>query len=315
MKEYWEITHERALATQAVWIMQPGFELNKLTKAQHATLTDSLPTLAQTRADKENALTGAIAAADDLFAQIERLDVRVPSFIAGMLDDDDPLKEQLDPIYDIDADLSHAHTLRRARLILPLWNEVNTARQADTPAKPALKVKLGEVEVGYSELKQLIQDAEDALETQAAKQHDVIAAKAALRATDRKLDRGNKRWYKSWMQAYPAGTPEGDSALGQVPTEQGGAADPEPLEITQLTPQANHTILVAFDPAGGAHATTKELLYRLPGEPEFGHTAPITGATMTAGPFPAGALVTFRTRVANSNPGTIPSTAKSAVAL
>ena len=49
MNEYWEITHGRAVATQAVWGMQPAFELNNLTLTQHGTLTDSLPTLAGPR--------------------------------------------------------------------------------------------------------------------------------------------------------------------------------------------------------------------------------------------------------------------------
>jgi len=38
MKEYWEITHDRAVPTQAVWGLQPAFELNNLTRAQHGTL-------------------------------------------------------------------------------------------------------------------------------------------------------------------------------------------------------------------------------------------------------------------------------------
>ena len=43
----------------------------------------------------------------------------------------------------------------------------------------------------------------------------------------------------------------------------------------------------------------------LPGEPEFGHTTAITGNQMIVGPLTVGASVSFRTRVANSNAGTV----------
>ena len=132
-------------------------------------------------------------------------------------------------------------------------------------------------------------------------------------AADRKTDRANKRWYQAWLKVFPAGTAEGDAAQAQIPTEQGTPA-PTPLEILTLAAQPDHTVRVTLDPAGGAHATTKELQYQLPGEAEFGHTAPITGRVMAAGPFAAGAAVAFRTRVANSHPGTVTGAVKQVVA-
>ena len=129
MKEYWEISHERAVATQAVWGMQPTFELNGLTRPQHGTLTDSLPTLAQTRDNKENDLTDTLAAKHDIFDKISSIGGRMPGLIDGLLDDNDPLKEQLDAIYAVDADASENSSLRRGRLVLPLRTDVNPARR------------------------------------------------------------------------------------------------------------------------------------------------------------------------------------------
>ncbi len=319
MNEYWEITHTRGIATQAVWTDQPDFALNKLSKTQHSALVDAMPSLAQERANKESDLTGIIAGRHDTFELVTSLDVRVPGVLGGTLDDEDDLQEQFDHIYAIDPGASQESALRRARLVLPLWQKVDAARAALTPAEPPIKLKVvvngASVSWGAADFEHLIDQAENVQKAEAAAQHEVTAAKAALRAADHKLDRANKRWYKAWMKAFPPGTPEGDAAKAQIPTELNTVADPEALEITLLTPQANHTILVAFNPDGGAHATTRELLYRLAGEPEFGHTAPITGTSMVAGPFAAGALVTFRTRVANSNPGTVPSAEKTAVAL
>ena len=312
MEEYWEITHTRAVATQAVWGMKPTFELNKLTKAQHATLTDSLPTLAQTRDNKENDLTEALATKHNVFDKLRSLGTRVPGLIDGMLDDDDDFKEQLDAIYAIDSLVAEANILRRGRLILPLWIDVNAARAAAVPPKGDLTLDYQGVSVGSSNFGGDMVLAITAQKTEAERQRDVTNAKSALRTADRKTDRANKRWYQAWLKAWPVGTPEGDAAQSQIPTEQ-GTAQAQSLEILTLTPLANHTVRVNLDPSGGAHATTKELQYQLPGETEFGHSTPITGLEMIVGPLSAGASVTFRSRVANSNPGTVASAPKTVV--
>ncbi len=313
MNEYWEITHERAVATQAVWGMQPAFEINNLTRTQHGTLTDSLPALAQTRDNKENDLTDALAAKHDVFAKLQNLAIRVPGLIDGLLDDDDDLKEQLDAIYGVDPASSENATQRRSRLILPLWTDVNTARAAAVPPKPALTLDYLAAPVAVADFSATIDLAIAKQKTEAEKQRDVTNAKSALRTADRKTDRGNKRFYKAWLLAFPVGTPEGDAAVAQIPTEQ-GTAQAQVLLILTAVAQPDHTVIVTLDPAGGLHATTKELQYMLPGETEFGHSTPITGNSLTVGPFAAGASVSFRTRVSNSNPGFVTSPVVSVIA-
>ena len=313
MNEYWEITHGRGVATQAVWGMQPTFELNNLTRTQHGTLTDSLPVLAQGRDDAENNLTDALAAKHDVFEKLSNLAIRVPGVIDGLLDDDDDLKEQLDAIYGVDVTTSENSVLRRARLVSPFWTDVDAARAAAVPPKPALTIDYQGTTIGLAEFTATINAALAAQKTEAEKQRLVTNTKSALRSADRKLDRGNKRWYKAWVKAFPAGTPEGDAALSQVPTEQ-GVLQAVVLLILSAVAQPNHTVIVTLDPAGGAHATTKELQYMLPGETEFGHATPITANSMTVGPFAAGASVSFRTRVSNSNPGVVTSPVVGAIA-
>lgn len=312
MQEYWEITHERAVDTQAVWEMQPTFELNNLTRTQHGTLTDSLPVLAQTRDNTENDLTDALAAKHDLFAKLVNLANRVPGLIDGLLEDDDPLKEQLDAIYGIDADASENAGLRRGRLLLPLWTDVNTARAAVVPPKAGLTLDYQGTPVAIADFSATIDAALAAQKTETEKQRDVTNAKSALRAADRKLDRGNKRWYQAWLLAYPVGTPEGNAAQSQIITG-GGTAQAEALAILSATALPDHTVLLQLDPNGGQRATVKELQYQLPGEPDFGHSTPITGNTMIVGPFTAGITVSFRTRVSNSNPGFVTSAVVSVV--
>ncbi|MEN9575199.1 MAG: hypothetical protein RL514_3054 [Verrucomicrobiota bacterium] len=314
MKEYWEITHDRAVPTQAVWGLQPAFELNNLTRAQHGTLTESLPTLAQFRDTAENNLTDALSAKGNHFTKLLNLAIRQPGLADGLLEDGDPLKDQLDKIFAVDADVSEAHTLRRCRLILPFWTDLNTARAAMTPPKLALTLDYLGVAVTVADFSTTMNLAIVAQQAESDRQRDVTTAKGALRAADRKLDRANKRWYQAWLKAYPEGTPEGDAALSDIPTEQ-GTAQAQKIEILTLTPLADHTVRVNLDPDGGAHASTKELQTMLPGETEFGHTIPITGNEMILGPYPAGTALTARTRVANSNPGTVTSTPKSVVTI
>jgi len=312
MNEYWEITHERAVPTQAVWGMQPTFEINNLTRTGHGTLTDSLPTLAQNRDNKANDLTDTLAAKHDIFDKLENLTVRLPGLLDGLLDDDDPLKEQLDAIFAVDPATSENSALRRARQIVPLWTDVNTARAAMVPPKPALTIDYQGTTIAVADFSALIDAALAIQKSEAEKSRDVTNAKTALRTADRKLDRANKRWYQAWLKAYPPGTPEGDAALSQIPTEK-GQPQAQVLPITSATPNANHTVTVNLDPTGGAHATTRELQYQLPGEPEFGHSTPITSNSLTVGPFTVGITVNLRTRVSNSNPGFVTSPVVSVV--
>ena len=314
MKQYWEITHDRAVPTQAVWGLAPTFELNNLTRAQHGTLTDGLPGLAQARDTAENNLTDATSARAVLFAKLGDLSVRMPGLLDGLLEDNDVLHDQLDKIFAIDAGVSDAQTLRRCRLILPLWTDYNARQAAAAPPKPALTLRYQSVDVTLADCATTMDNAVAAQTTDAEKQRDVTTAKGSLRAADRKLDRANKRWYKAWLKAFPIGTAEGDAAMADIPTEQ-GTPDPAKLEILTLTALVDHRVRVNLDPHGGAHATTKELQTMLPGETEFGHTVPITGHEVFLGPYAAGVTVTARTRVANSNPGTVTSTPKSVVTI
>lgn len=308
MNEYWEITRERSVATQAVWGMQLAFELNGLTRTQHGTLSDSLAVLAQARDTAENNLTDALAAKHTVFAKLSNVATRMPGLIDGMLDDEDELKHQLDAIYGIDANGSENSAMHRARLLVPLWTDVNTARVAALPPKPELTLDYLGVAVTVAILSSTIDAALTAQKTEADKQRLVTNAKSALRTADHKTDRANKRWYKAWLKAFPVGTPEGDAAVSQIFTGS-GTPDPSPLNILSALPQVNQTVIVSFDPAGGANGTTKELQYQLPGELEFGHSTPITGNSLTVGPFTPGATISFRTRVANSNPGVVTSPA------
>jgi hypothetical protein len=319
MKEYWEITYERGIATNAVWAMQPNFELRNLTRFQHTQNVDSLAARAQTRATAEAALSNNYGQRDDLFEKLADLIIRVPGAIEGQLTADDDLHGQLDAIYAIDPSNNFSAALRRARLVAPLWSDFNAQLAAQTPPKPAFTLQYQKpgsddmaVAIGQAEFVTLVSDCEAALNTVAGQQRTVTNAKSALRSLESRVDRDNKRWYQAWTAQFPAGTPEGDAALSQIPTEQ-GTQEPNALEIASLEVHADRTVTVNYPDNGGEHATTLELLTKLPGEDDFGHTVPVVRPSQTAGPFAAGATVSFVVRVSNSTPGFVLGTPKAVV--
>lgn len=309
--QYWQITYERGIQTMAVWDMVPTFQITGTTLAQHTTRINSLPTLAQARDMKELDLAGVRAVRQDLFAKLDDLNIRVPNTIDGAITDDDNLHGQLDLVYAASRSKGQASILDRARLVSGVWTDYNAQLAAETPTRGPLIVKYvtpGSIEepeeVTQADFAALITTALTTQQAEKDAQRDLTNAKTDLRVAERRADRDNKRWYKAWTEQFPEGTAEGDAARSQVTTEQGTAA-PEPIEIASAALESGNGVFIQFVPGGGAHATTKELLYKLGGEADFGHTTPITGDSMHVGPFTGGQTVTFVTRVANSTTGNV----------
>ena len=304
MKEFWDISHRRGVASLPIWGMDDTVELRGLTLAQHTANVNALPVLAQTRVDKEALLTAALAASRVCFAEMAELNVRVPRAIEALLDPEDGLHDQLDEIYAITAGKVEDADLRRARKVARLWKDFNTQQAAQTPPKPAFTPKFSGQPVTVAQFDTLLTTSLTAQDTEEAARKEVSKVKTALRVMDRKVDRDNKRWYAAWIQLYPEGTPEGDAARTNVPTEA-GVPEPTPLPIFSLTAHPDHTGFVVYAEGGGLHASTMEVLYMLPGETEFGHTAKVILDGQLIGPFPPNTLVSVRTRVANSTPGVV----------
>lgn len=311
MKEYWEITLERLIATCAVWAMQPSFQLKNLTLASHTTAIAGLTDAANLRSLREGDLSDKRALRDDVLAIIKDVIVRVPGIIGNKLEDGDDLQDQLDLVYSVAGPFTETSALRRAGYLFGLWEDFNAMLAAQVPVQAALTLGVtGNAAMDRGQFMSLCAQFASLRSDVQNMEREVNKAKTALRALESKTDRNNKRWYGAWMKQFPAGTPEGDAAFSQIPTEQGTQA-PTALEINSLTPQLDRRVTVLYQDGTGLHGTTKELLYRLPGEGEFGHSTPVTLPSQQIGPFPAGTVVEVRTRLANSTPGVVLSTVKS----
>ena len=300
MQESWQITYSRGLPTLAVWAMQPDFELHKWTLTQHTTAVNSLPTLSQARKDKERALTTAQTVTNGLFRRLGDLNIRAAGAIHGLIgDENEDMHKQLDMVFAIATGDSQKNEVSRAQLLAGVWHDFDVARQAETPSQAPLVMKQGTANVTAAQFAQLLQDAIAAQSTEATAARTLSSARTALRIADRQVNRHNKRWYAAWTKTYPVDTPEGDAARSDVPTEHGVPA-PVALEIESLAVQPDKQVIVTYAEQGGDHATTLELLYQLPGEPDFGHGTKVVRRVQMAGPFAPGTLVRFCTHAANS---------------
>ena len=258
MKEYWEITHDRGVATLAVWFMNQGFALKNCTFADHTTRVEQMPGKAADRDAAEADHTDARQVTADFFAELNNLIVRVPGVIDGQLSPDSELHGQLDLVYAVGLNVSQATSLRRGRLVAGLWLDFNAALAEESPVLPPLIMKYqkadsddAEVNVTQENFNTLIGNCLAAQNNEANALRPVSNAKSALRAQDRRVDRDNKRWYRAWTKFYPEGTPEGDAARAQVPTEEGTPL-PNALEIASIVVHADRTVTMNYPATGGA---------------------------------------------------------------
>ena len=147
------------------------------------------------------------------------------------------------------------------------------------------------VNTGYDALVAVLNGKQEALDD---KRED-------LRTHDAVVDRLNKNWYGYVKDQYDPGSEIYD-ALEGIPTEP-STPPPEVIEIEAVTQGGDEgtQALVAYLAGGGAHATTKQLQYTLPGDAEpFTHTVPLDASGNALGPFAVGTVLTLRTSVANS---------------
>ena len=296
MKEQWEIVRGRARTTVVVWGHQPAFSLRHLTLAQHAANEGRLEVLARARSDREGKLSDAREVAGRFFQRLASLNVRVPAIIGGAVDGQEDLQAQLAKVFEVLPRPQPDQALHRARLVGELWSDFNADQQAQSPPQAPLVVREGETDLGQAEFGELYDDCLAAQKAVGQAAKEVTKAKAALGALVRQVDRDNKRWYRAWTRLFPAGTVEGDAARSNVPTE-GRNRLPEPLEFGALTARPDGKVAVTYAEEGGRYAKSLELQWKLDGEAEFAHAAPLERAGQVVGPFAAGMKVALRTRV------------------
>lgn len=299
--EYWEVTQERAQISLPIWLNHTGtLKIGTLGHTDLDTMIAGYEPLAQ-----------GVAVAQDDFDDAERevarsllimktLSVKVPAIIEAQLDENSGI---MDDVNDIQAvtPRTEATILKRARMVHPVWVRANTALAALTPAQGPITRPIGGTVHTAGSFKLRLDGFNDLVKAMRDKESDLDGAKEALRSHDRAVDQLIKRWYKNAKALAEPGSAL-ETALEAVPAEQGTPA-PDPIEIATLTQggEGGLQVLVAYEPGGGDHATTKLVKWQVNAETDFPHSAPLDASGNALGPFAIGAVVTVITEVSNSS--------------
>ena len=140
MAEFWEAVHIRGQQTDAVWLtFGPAFQVGTTTQAMHAADVALILTHVTERDVQKDVWDDAVKAVDLNFKFIHDIGVRAPAVLDEMLEDDDPLNDDLDDIFSVDPDTQHG-CMNRARRVISFWTRVNAKRAAMTPPLPPVLV-------------------------------------------------------------------------------------------------------------------------------------------------------------------------------
>ncbi len=293
MATFAQIVIARAGETQGVWALSPAFTGGGKAKGEHMSQISSV---AFARGEKDTAVGLLFTAASSVTVEHEffaSMNVSIAARLDSEVADTDPLQVRVDQADNI-APKSEADIERRTELTFVIWKEVNTARAAEVPPRPALTIRnttQAQYETRYGQLgpKKITRDERDG----------TVTAKRTLEKREaRKLDLWNKNWFQAWKSEFLAGTEQGD-ALVNVHTEESTPV-PGILDITGVA-QTGFSVKVDFDAESGEHASVLELLFKIVGIHTDYQRVPANKVNgNTIGPFLQNQVLKIRTDVGNS---------------
>jgi hypothetical protein len=300
--EYWEITKQRAQQTLPVWTQYTAaLKVGGQGTAEFTALIAGFEPLVQQRTAAQDDFDAAYRAGQDALLRMKVLGTKVPALIAGHLDDNEGLMQDVGDLYATNT-RSESGILKRLRELLPVWQRANAALAAFTPAQPPITRAVGGVAYTVAAAQALLDGYTAVVNTISTKAEALDVKRAALRTHDRTVDQLNKRWYKI---AKAQSDPGSDlyEALNGITTEPSTPA-PDTIEINTVTQggEAGLQVLVAYVPGGGAHATTKLIKWQVVGvDADFVHSAPLDASGNALGPFAKDQVVKIITEVSNSS--------------
>jgi hypothetical protein len=299
--EYWEITKDRAEKTLPVWQTHtPTLKIRNQGPVDLEALIDGFQPLVQGRIEAQDTYDLAFRAVQSSLLKMKLMGTKLPVFIEIQLADDEGILKDVDDLFAVNP-RTESTVLKRAGMLLPVWERANAALAAMTPAQEALTLNIQGVAHTAAMLETLLVGYTGLTKTVEQKSSLLDGAREALRTHDRACDRLIKEWYRFAKTAAEAGSAVA-TALEAIPTEPSTPV-PEVIEIATVTQggEEGRQALVSYEAGGGAHATTKQVQWSLPGEAEpFTHAAPLDASGNALGPFAVGTVLTVRTLVSNS---------------
>lgn len=299
--EYWESTKKRAQETLPVWKQYlPTVTVGGKTWADLEAFIGQFEPQAQAQAAAQDVYDAAWRGTLASLARMKNLGTSVPPIIEAQLAEDTLLMNDVRDLYQSRVKTEET-VLKRLRLLLPVWIRANAALAALSPPQPAITRVIGDTAYTVALAQALLDGYTEEVKTMSDKEQLLNKVKAAMRALDQQTDDLNKRWYKLAKSLSEPGSPLA-RALERITTE-GGTPAPKVIEIDTLTQfgASGLEVDVAYASGGGRHATKKQLRWMVEGvDAGFTHSAPLTAAGNTIGPFAAGNVVKVMTEVSNS---------------
>ena len=149
MATYAQIVTVRAGETQGVWALDAAFTGGGHGKSEHAS---QISAVAFAIAAKDTA-AGVLFAADSVVkvehAFFAEMNVAIAARLDSEVPDNEPMQKRVDEADDIPPK-SEAKIERRTELTFVIWKELNAARAAESPAKPALVIRNGSSRLVHS---------------------------------------------------------------------------------------------------------------------------------------------------------------------
>lgn len=300
MSEYWEGIYHRGQQSNGVWgAFDALFTFGGLTLAAHNTDVAALQTRANQRDVQQDAVDVARLNRDNNVNFMQDLCIRFPRKLEGDLAPDDPLHAEISDLRAINPD-SPDTIAARTRRTISLWNRINTARAAQTPALDPFEVggtAVADLQAALDAQGTLLQNVEN-------ERGKLTQKREALRTLATQVDGNNKRWFAAWEGEFAVNSPQ-RNALSQIDT---GPQTPVPqaLEIATAFFHAPDQAVFTYAPNGGKHATSFKLVWQIDGlDAEFVHETVLNlaGQTVTIANA-AGKTVNFKARGLNSTGST-----------
>jgi hypothetical protein len=201
------------------------------------------------RGEAQDEFDDACRAVQAALLKMKILGIRIAGVIEHQLDEDVNLMAKIDKLRRVNP-RTVSTILKRARDLVPVWKQANTALAAQTPPQPAMVRPIQGQQWTVAMLETLVNTGYDGLVgTMKAKEEALDDKREDLRTHDAVVDRLNKNWYGYVKNTYDPGT-EIYEALSDIPTEPSTPA-PEVIEIDTVVQGGEDGLAGADGVCGG----------------------------------------------------------------
>ncbi len=300
--EYHEITKDRAEKTLPVWQTHtPTIKIRGQGPVELEAFIDGFQPLVQARIEAQDVEDAAFRAVQGALLKMKLLGVNIPTFIKIQLKENPNIGKDVGDLYRAQP-TSESGILKRAGMLLPVWERANAALAALTPPQDDITLNIQGVAHTPAMLETLLNSYTGLTKTLEQKSSLLDDARGALRSHDHLCDQVNKDWY-AYAKAGADNNAALLAALETIPTEP-STQPPPVVEIDHVTQggEEGRQPLVSY-PNGSTigNATTAVVEYTLPGDAQpWTHSVPLDLSGNALPAAPVGAVITLRTRTENS---------------